>query len=249
MTEDLFSDIAKQVENASRSSRGKDNAWDSPLPSLAKRTTVFESPYPEIDFIPALNTALGQALPDLSSDKATDDLVKIFKEKGAPLPPVVTLPQLLDTLASLFLEPQCDRPTWIINHPECLSPLSKSFTHALPDIPQSVAARAELFIGGQEIVNCYEEENSPLEQKRKFWQQRKYSQNGSDGSLKSESMAADEDYLRALEWGLPPTAGWGCGIDRLVMLLTGKERISDVLSFRTLRAVTRAPEARNMVKL
>lgn len=195
--------------------------------------------WPSIDFIPALNKALELELPDLSSPEAREQLLVIFHVKDLPIPSVPTLPRLLDKLSSIYLEPSCDRPTWIINTPECLSPLAKSFVHA--DLPnQKVAARAELFINSKEIVNCYEEENSPDEQRRKFIDQQKHASLGEEVDL--EAMKIDEDYLRALEWGLPPTGGWGCGIDRLVMLMLSKDKISDVLPFGNLRMVTHGAE-------
>jgi lysyl-tRNA synthetase class 2 len=126
-----------------------------------------------------------------------------------------------------------------------MSPLSKSFIHPRAPNAQLVAARAELFVQGREIVNCYEEENSPFEQRRKFTMQQYYAIADAGAVMDDEAMSIDEDYLRALEWGLPPTGGWGCGIDRLVMLFAGKERIGDVLSFGSLRAVTRGAEKKD----
>jgi lysyl-tRNA synthetase class 2 len=85
-------------------------------------------------------------------------------------------------------------------------------------------------------VNAYEEENSPFEQRRKFLQQQEYHPNGTSGT-ETEGVKIDESYLEALEWGMPPTGGWGCGLDRLVMLFASKKRIADVLPFGTLRNV------------
>ena len=207
------------------------SALDSNISQLIRSASP--NSFPEIDFVPALNKALNTTLPNLSATHAVDEVLEIFAQKSLPLPNGHnTLPRLLDKLSSMYLEPQCEQPTWITNIPECLSPLSKSFTHPTAPNNQAVAARAELFIRGQELVNCYEEENSPFEQRRKFMQQRQYS-----GA--TDARKIDESYLSALEWGLPPTGGWGCGIDRLVMLFTGKERIGDVLSFGNLRRVTR----------
>lgn len=165
--------------------------------------------------------------PDLESDGAEAEVVKMLEARNVPLPSSLRLPQLLDRLAARYLEPQCQSPTWIIHHPECLSPLSKSFVS--PTTNQRIAASAELFIAGKEIVNTYEEENSPFEQRRKFEKQAQYRDD-----KKSD---IDESYLEALEWGLPPTGGWGCGIERLVMLLAGTDRINDVLPFGNLRNV------------
>jgi lysyl-tRNA synthetase, class II len=188
-------------------------------------------------------------LPNLAepTPETLSAVLEIFKSKSIPIPENATLPRLLDKLSSSILESQCEKPTWIINTPECMSPLSKSFIHPIAPNNQPVAARAELFIAGREIVNCYEEENDPFEQRRKFKMQSVYGstvagQSSNTMEIDPEAMKLDEDYLRALEWGLPPTGGWGCGVDRLVMLFTGKEKIGDVLSFGNLRAVARTAE-------
>ncbi len=207
-----------------------------------------DGPLLQIDFVTALNHALGQDLPNLASVTAQADLTAIFDQKAIPLPAKPTLPRLLDKLSATYLEPQCQNFTFIINHPECMSPLSKSFIHPTAPNNQPVAARAELFVEGHELVNCYEEENSPFEQRKKFQMQQHYARAGEGSFVDDEAMTIDEDYLRALEWGLPPTGGWGCGIDRLVMFFARKERISDVLSFGNLRAVTRGAEKRNRVE-
>ena len=188
----------------------------------------FSPPLRRLDFIPDIEAAIGKQLPELTWPDATDKLLSLFKECSVPIPSLPTLPRLLDRLSAHYLEPQCSDPAWIINHPECLSPLSKSFFH--PDNKQRVSARAELFVGNTELVNCYEEENSPIEQRRKFEDQLHYHESESEAGI-------DENYLQALEWGLPPTGGWGCGIDRLCMLFAGTKRIADVLPFGTLRNV------------
>lgn len=195
--------------------------------SLVFPKTDFSPPYPRLDFIPALEAATGRQLPNLTSPEAQAALTVICSEKSVTLPSIPTVPRLLDKLSANFLEAQCIEPTWIINHPECLSPLSKSFIH--PNNQQRVAARAELFVLGQEYVNTYEEENSPIEQRRKFEEQLHH-----EGNAEAR---VDENYLQALEWGLPPTGGWGCGVDRLCMLFSGSNRIADVLPFGTLRNV------------
>ena len=199
------------------------------ISSLTPADINFSTPFRQIDFIPALEESVGQSLPDLASDDANSRLIRLFQDLSLPIPAHPTLPRLLDKLCSNYLEPQCQNPTFIINHPECLSPLSKSYPH--PSHNQVVAARAELFVRGKEIVNAYEEENSPFEQRRKLKDQLLYRGPNDPGEI-------DESYLQALEWGLPPTGGWGCGIDRLCMLFTGARRIGDVLSFGNLRSVT-----------
>ena len=249
-TETMLNAIVRNIQGISAKAKDEpDRLKRSVMLPLAIDAAFFKGPYPQIDFLLSLNEALGLKLPDLGAESATDDLVNIFHEKSITLPAQPTLPRLLDKLSATYLEPQCDGPTWIINHPESLSPLSKSFLHPSSDIAQPVAARAELFVHGHEIVNCYEEENSPFEQRRKFLIQQRYANALDSKAPDPEAMQVDEDYLKALEWGLPPTGGWGCGIDRLIMLLTGKDRINDVLAFGNLRSVTRSPETREMVRL
>ncbi|KAL1302647.1 hypothetical protein AAFC00_003014 [Neodothiora populina] len=192
----------------------------------------FAGPFPRIRFIPGIEQAMGRKLPDLDAPTATEDLRGIFAELAIKLPSKPTLPGLLDALAGHCLEPLCDRPTFITEHPAVMSPLAKSFT--CPESGQRLSARAELFIRGNEYANMYEEENSPFEQRKKLADQLAYRKVDGESDGKGE---VDESYLEALEWGLPPTGGWGMGIDRLVMLFTGQKRIGDVLPFGTLRNV------------
>lgn len=198
----------------------------------------FSQPFAQLPFIPTIEKASGRTLPDLTSPTATEDMLSLFKELSLEIPPNPTLPRLLDTLAELYIEPLCHNPTFITHHPEALSPLSKSFN--CPATSQRIAARVELFIAGREYVNAYEEENSPFEQRRKFMQQQEYHA----GNVEGEGVKIDESYLEALEWGMPPTGGWGCGLDRLVMLFASKKRIADVLPFGTLRNVVSIAKTR-----
>lgn len=198
----------------------------------------FKPPFQRLEFIPTIEHSLGHALPDLSSgpETAQDSLLTLFHANDIDVPANPTLPRLLDALSAHFIEPLCTSPTFITHHPAALSPLSKHTT--CPITGQTVALRAELFIKGREYANMYEEENSPFAQRRKFTEQLKFRE--VDGEVDGESdgrREVDESYLEALEWGLPPTGGWGCGIDRLVMLFSGRERIADVLSFGSLRNV------------
>ncbi|KAF2868804.1 hypothetical protein BDV95DRAFT_630486 [Massariosphaeria phaeospora] len=198
------------------------------FPSLSGPEGVdFSHPFAQLPFIATIEKSSGRKLPDLSLDNAATELLGMFKDLDIAVPLNPTLPRLLDTLAEHYIEPLCQNPTFITHHPEALSPLSKSFVDETTG--QRVASRVELFINGREYVNAYEEENSPFEQRRKFMQQVEFHPEG-QGSV-------DESYLEALEWGMPPTGGWGCGLDRLVMLFANKKRIADVLPFGTLRNV------------
>lgn len=216
------------------------------LPTL---DTDLRGPYPRLEFLPTLEREMHAALPDLRGPTAASDLLALFASHSLPPPATPTLPRLLDALAGRFLEPLCDQPTFITHHPAAMSPLSKHFV--CPTTGQTVAARAELFIKGREYANMYEEENSPFEQRRKFLEQQRQrdaghpdaspakGEKGKGGAAggDDEAMQMDHGFVEALEWGLPPTGGWGCGIDRLVMLLSGRERIGEVLAFGTLRNV------------
>lgn len=222
ITEDLLSGMASHIKAFNQDGL------------LNPTTANFATPFRCIDFITGIEERINRKLPDLTSPSALDDIHTIFHDLSLPFPENATLPRLLDELCSIYVEPDCIDPTFIINPPECLSPLSKSFTH--PVTKQIVAARGELFIEGKEIINTYEEENSPFEQRRKFEDQLRFSK------AAGEPGEVDENYLEALEWGLPSTGGWGCGIDRLTMLFTGAKRIGDVLPFGNLRTVTRRTE-------
>lgn len=215
-------------------------------------------------FIPSLENAVDSPLPPLHHPGASSSLLKIFDKHSIPKPNPPTLPRLLDKLASHFLEPSFRDPkqpfTFLTHHPVALSPLAKSYLD--PETGQYVAPRAELYINGLEVANMYEEENDPQAQREKFLQQTRWAAEGTTNTVPAtnvgsnspghsekgeEGLKIDEDYIRALEWGLPPTGGWGCGIDRLVMTLLGKERIAEVLTFGGLRGLTRNAERRRGV--
>ncbi|KAF2719626.1 class II aaRS and biotin synthetase [Polychaeton citri CBS 116435] len=207
--------------------------------NLPNKDLFSQTSFQRLDFIPTLERELGQQLPSLNPNTNPDcsnQLLAIFEQKAIPLPARPTLPRLLDALSSHYLEPLCIFPTFITNHPAVLSPLSKHFVHptSSSSTDHLVAARAELFINSIEYANMYEEENSPFEQRRKFEQQLEFQRKDGEGDGRE---GVDENYLSTLEWGLPPTGGWGCGVDRLVMLMSGRQRISDVLAFGSLRNV------------
>ncbi|KAI0998838.1 Lysine--tRNA ligase [Podosphaera aphanis] len=219
MTENLFVGLIKAADHAQKERLVN-------LPEID--TALYKTPFRRLNFIPTLEEALGETLPDLAEPTATEKVIALLARHNIPPIKSPTLPRLLDKLSSIYIEPSCSVPTFIMHHPVCLAPLAKSFED--PSCKQVVSARAELFINGIELANMYEEENSPIAQRAKFEEQALYADGENEGIV-------DESYLSALEWGLPPTGGWGCGIDRLVMLLTSSERISDVLSFGTLKNV------------
>lgn len=219
MTEKLLSGLATHVSELREYPH-------KALPELD--TERFATPFKRIQFIPAIEERLGEKLPNLAADDAEEQLLTLFTKHGITPPSSPTLPRLLDKLSSVYLEPDCTLPTFIMHHPACLAPLSKSFLD--PISKQLVSARVELFVQNREIANMYEEENSPFEQRKKFVEQAKWRDDENKAVI-------DESYLEALEWALPPTGGWGCGVDRLCMLLSGASRISDVLPFGSLKNV------------
>lgn len=219
MTENLLSGLANHVIDLRK----------YPYTALPEfDATKFATPFKRIEFIPAVEDGVGEKLPYLAADDAQKKLLALFTKHEITPPSSPTLPRLLDKLSSLYIEPHCTAPTFIMHHPSCLAPLAKSFLD--PNTQQLVSARAELFVHNREIANMYEEENSPFEQRKKFIEQAKWRD-------EENKALVDESYLEALEWALPPTGGWGCGIDRLVMLFSGATRISDVLPFGSLRNV------------
>jgi len=234
-TEQLFAHLLRSISSRLMKDQGSPVLGDKEEGMQEDDVT---GPYNVLEFIPTLESIIskrldsaGWRIPDLSLPKASQELQQLFERLGARLPTNPTLPRLLDELSSLYIEPLCVKPTWITHHPVALSPLAKGFTDEMSG--QQIAARAELFIEGKEYVNCYEEENDPFVQRKKFEMQRSF-RSEDDAEI---SDRIDENYLECLEWGLPPTGGWGCGVDRLVMLFSGTKRIQDVLSFGTLRNV------------
>jgi lysyl-tRNA synthetase class 2 len=133
--------------------------------------------------------------------------------------------KLIDQVQSEFVEPKLVQPTFLTDYPIELSPLAKQ----RPDDPRTVE-RFEAFVTGFEIANAYSELNDPLEQAARFREQAQLREAGDD-----ETESIDEDYINALEHGMPPTGGLGVGIDRLVMLLSNRRSIREVILFPTLR--------------
>ncbi|OTA38702.1 hypothetical protein BTJ68_01181 [Hortaea werneckii EXF-2000] len=239
-TEVLLREMKQRIDEA-RATASSDpvSSGSSRLKDLPEVELDLQWPFRRLEFIPALEEAMKTPLPNLSTLDAHENLLSLFTAQNLDIPTKPTLPRLLDALAAHYLEPLCTQPTFITHHPAALSPLSKLFR--CPQTGQTIAARAELFIRGREYANMYEEENSPFAQRRNFLEQLRYRAVDGEGDGVKE---VDESYLEALEWGMPPTGGWGCGVDRLVMLFSGRERMSEVLAFGSLRNVVGLGRAR-----
>jgi lysyl-tRNA synthetase class 2 len=154
-----------------------------------------------------------------------ESLRKLAKEIGVPKAETLTHAKLIDKVFDLLVEDELWGPCFVIDFPKLLSPLAKTHRED-PDLVE----RFELFVAGKEIANAYTELNDPMEQKERFLEQLKEKEMGDE-----EAMAMDEDFIRALEYGMPPTAGEGIGIDRLVMLLADVDSIREVILFPALR--------------
>jgi len=196
-----------------------------------ERTPQDEGPEIEIDFTPpfgripmiaGLEKQLSVTFPtDLESDEANEFLKQLCAKHEVECKPPQTTARLLDKLVGEFLESKCINPTFICDHPKIMSPLAKDH-RSQPGLTE----RFELFANKHEMCNAYTELNDPVEQRERFASQAKAKASGDD-----EAMFIDEDFIKSLEYGLPPTAGWGMGIDRLCMLLTDQNTIREVLLF------------------
>ncbi|KAG0502585.1 hypothetical protein HPP92_002657 [Vanilla planifolia] len=186
----------------------------------------FTPPFRRIDMIEELEKMAKLDIPkDLSSDAANKYLLDACAKYDVACPPPQTTARLLDKLVGHFLEETCVNPSFIINHPEIMSPLAK-WHRSRPGLTE----RFELFINKHEVCNAYTELNDPVVQRERFTEQLKSRQSGDD-----EAMALDETFCTALEYGLPPTGGWGLGIDRLAMLFTDSQNIKEVLLFPAMK--------------
>jgi len=219
MAEDIFSNLAL-ITNGSYKVKCKPFDEDKIV------EVDFTPPFAKYDFVKEIEMGSGKKLPeDLGSEEARLVLEEICAEFSVNCSTPRTNARLLDKLAGHFIEPKCTNPSFIINHPLIMSPLAKWHR----DNP-NVTERFELFMLGYEFANAYTELNDPVAQRKTFEDQMKAKASGDD-----EAHGIDETFVNALEYGLPPTGGFGIGIDRTVMLLTGSTRIQDVILFPTMK--------------
>lgn len=184
----------------------------------------WEKPWKRVAMIPALEEACGEKFPpgeELHSTSTNEFLKRLLKKMNVDCTPPQTNARMLDKLVGEFIEEKCINPTFITGHPQMMSPLAK-YHRELPGLCE----RFEAFVCKKEIVNAYTELNDPFDQRLRFEEQARQKDQGDD-----EAQIIDENFLTSMEYALPPTGGWGMGIDRLVMFLTDHYSIKEVLTF------------------
>ena len=188
---------------------------------VGEHTIEFKPPYRRLTMIDAIQEYGGVNIDGM--DEA--ELRKVCQAKGVEIDETMGVGKLIDELFGTVAEPHLVQPTFIIDYPKAMSPLTKEHRDR-----SDLTERFELFVNGKELANAYSELNDPIDQRHRFEDQLRLSERGDD-----EAMYIDHDFLRALEFGMPPTSGMGIGMDRLVMLLTGQESIQEVLLFPQMR--------------
>ena len=216
ITEDLVSGLVKHVtggyQTTFHTQTGEEYHVD------------WKGPWKRIEMIPALEAAVGEKFPpgpELHTAATNEFLKRILAKMKIDCTPPQTNARMLDKLVGEFIEETCINPTFITGHPQMMSPLAKYHRkHA------GLCERFEAFVCKKEIVNAYTELNDPFDQRLRFEEQANQKAQGDD-----EAQLVDENFCQSLEYGLPPTGGWGMGIDRLVMFLTDRYSIKEVLAF------------------
>lgn len=220
LTEDLLAQVAQDVNGTTKTTFNGHEIDFADWQRLSMREAIIKY-WPEA-------AAPKPEMSDFAAQESIDNLVKRLNAKHHPHMPYDPKDPAGKTIAAMFeavAEEHLIQPTILYDFPVAISPLSKNKR----DEPDWVE-RFEVFVGGLEIGNAFSELNDPEEQRRRFEQQLKEKERGDE-----EAHAMDEDYIRALSYGLPPTGGEGIGIDRLTMLLTGSKSIRDVILFPLLR--------------
>lgn len=210
LTESMFKHVAKTVVGSFKLQYG-DNVID------------LEKPFAKISMMDAVKKYSGV---DFATIKTDDEAKNIAREKKVEFLEHHTKGDILNLFFDEFVEKELIQPTFVIDHPIEVSPLTKK----KPDDP-SLTERFELYINGYEMANAYSELNDPIDQRERFEAQERLKALGDE-----EANSIDEDFLTALKIGMPPTGGIGYGIDRLVMLMTNSQAIRDVLLFPTLKS-------------
>lgn len=234
LTEELFQRLAIAANNSTK-------LLVTSCETKAPVELDFSQPFRRVSAYDEVQRASGVELPpplELSTPRGMAYLSAIMLRYSIPLPSVRTASKMFDKLIDFFITDHVVEPTFVMDHPLFMSPLAMERA----DRP-GLSARFELFINGVEYCNAYNELSDPQEQYFRFQQQMVDRQTGDE-----EAMELDETFLKALQTGLPPTAGWGMGIDRVVALLNGSPTIRDSILFPLLRYDTASHDAKRRRK-
>jgi lysyl-tRNA synthetase class 2 len=189
----------------------------------------FKAPYRRLPILEAIEEKTGFDC----NGKSEEEIRQFCLSKGMEVDETMGKGKLIDELFGEFCEGTFIQPTFITDYPVEMSPLTKMH-RSKPGLTE----RFELMVNGKELANAYSELNDPIDQEERFVEQMKLADKGDD-----EAMIIDQDFLRALQYGMPPTSGIGIGIDRLVMLMTGKTFIQEVLFFPQMKPEKKAPQS------
>jgi lysyl-tRNA synthetase class 2 len=198
----------------------------TPVVKVAEHEINFEGPYEKLTMYESIQKYTGI---DVSSLSETE-IREVCKNLSIEVDASMGRGKLIDELFSEKVEANLIQPTYITDYPLEMTPLAKKHRSK-----EGLVERFELFVMGKEIANAYSELNDPIDQRERFEDQLKLAARGDD-----EAMAMDDDFIRALEYGMPPTSGLGIGIDRLVMLMTNQSTIQEVLFFPQMRPEKKA---------
>ena len=202
--------------------------------TVGENEIQFKAPYARVPILEAIKIHTGHDV----AGKDEKELLEVAKSLGIEVDDTMGVGKLIDEIFGEKCEHHYIQPTFITDYPKEMSPLTKQHR----DNP-ALTERFELMVNGKELANCYSELNDPIDQRERFEEQLKLSEKGDD-----EAMFIDQDFIRALEYGMPPTSGIGIGIDRLVMLLTNNSSIQEVLFFPQMRPEKKAVEVSEEAK-
>ena len=200
----------------------------SPETVVDGKTISFKAPYRRLPILEAIKEKTGYDL----SEKSEEEIRQICKELNMEIDDTMGKGKLIDEIFGEFCEGTFIQPTFITDYPVEMSPLTKMH-RSKPGLTE----RFELMVNGKELAYAYSELNDPIDQEERFKEQLRLSEKGDD-----EAMFIDQDFLRALQFGMPPTSGIGIGIDRLTMLMTGKPFIQEVLFFPQMKPEKSTPK-------
>lgn len=203
--------------------------------TVGKNVIEFKAPYPRVPILEAIKIHTGYDVAGLSRD----ELAEVAKSLDIEVTESMGIGKLIDEIFGERCEHHYVQPTFITDYPKEMSPLTKEHRSN-----PALTERFELMVNGKELANAYSELNDPIDQRARFEDQLALSEKGDD-----EAMFIDQDFLRALEYGMPPTSGIGIGIDRLVMLMTNNASIQEVLFFPQMRPEKKAIELSDNEKI